>query len=282
MKVGEIKKTLAELGIRAAKPRGQHFLIDQRALEAIVAAAELKKDDTVLEIGPGLGVLTRELLARAGRVVAVELDLAFAGYLRESLVPQRLELVRGDIREINVLMVLGKNIEQYKLVANIPYNITSEIFEKFLLHDPAPSLMVLLVQREVAERVVAKPPRMNRLAVLVQYFGKPEIVRQVSRGAFWPVPQVDSAVLRIQRYADDALIARERAVPRGQFFEIVQAGFSASRKKLISNLRSLGYARDALERALAGAQVDFAARVEMVGIEQWITISVQLENKKRG
>lgn len=278
----DIKKQLEVLGVRATKLRGQHFLIDQNALRAIVAAAELKKSDTVLEIGPGLGVLTLELLAHAGRVVAVELDLAFAKHIEEELVPQGLTLVRGDIREMDVGALLGSKNPQYKLVANIPYNITSEILEKFLLHDPTPSLMVLLVQREVAERVCAKPPKMNRLAVLVQYFGKPEIVRHVSRGAFWPSPRVDSAILRISRYPEDILRTRERVVLLKEFSSIVQAGFVAPRKKLLRNLRSLGYARDLIERVFNRIGVALDARAETVSMEQWLRISTQLVNKKRG
>lgn len=277
----EIKKQLEILGVRATKLRGQHFLIDTGVLAAIAAAAELKKSDMVLEIGPGLGVLTRELLRQAGTVVAVELDLAFAKYLEASLGPQGLKLVQGDIREIDVKKELGAHVHSYKLVANIPYNITSEIFERFLMHDPAPHLLVLIVQREVALRVCATPGRMNRLAVLVQYFGEPESVRHVSRGAFWPAPKVDSTVLCIRRHADDVLRTREKKISRDRFFRMVQAGFSAPRKKLFGNLLRAGYARAALEHAFEGIGIDRNHRAEAVSMDQWFLLGRKLQSKEK-
>jgi 16S rRNA (adenine1518-N6/adenine1519-N6)-dimethyltransferase len=275
----EIKKQLEELGIRATSLRGQHFLIDTSALHVIVEAAELQKSDTVFEIGPGLGVLTRKLLDTVGRVVAVELDHVLAKHLEATLGPHRFELIEADIRDVVISKVLGEKQKKYKLVANIPYNITSTILEQFLLAEPAPRLCVLLVQREVAERIVAIPPKMSRLAVFVQYFGKAELVRRILRGAFWPVPKVDSAVLRIRRYPDEVLQKRESAVPRDEFFRIVQAGFFAPRKKLIRNLCALGFDKEALASACSKAKIDRDVRAESVSIDQWLALAEELNKK---
>ncbi|MBI4133690.1 ribosomal RNA small subunit methyltransferase A, partial [Candidatus Uhrbacteria bacterium] len=258
MTPAEIKEALKGLGIRATRVRGQHFLVDRGALKKIVDAAELANDDAVLEIGPGLGVLTRELVRHAGCVCAVELDQALATRLDSLGLPKdRLTVRRGDVRAIpNAALVGPCTKKRYKLVANIPYNITSDVLEKFLLEEPSPVCMVLLVQREIAERIVASAGRMSRLGVLVQYFGKPDIVSRVDRHAFWPAPRVESAIVRVRRYPEEVLGRREMIVSRDEFFRVVRSGFAAPRKKLLGNLRGgLGRARSEVARCLLDTKI---------------------------
>lgn len=276
----KIKKELAELGIRANRLRGQLFLIDRHALRAILEAAELTPRDAVLEIGPGLGVLTRELVARAGSVVAVELDQAIAKYLQTKIRSRKFHLVACDVRErSNRELIKPCATEDYKLVANIPYNITSDVLEKFLEEEPAPQLIVLLLQREVAERISAAPPHLSRLAVLVQYFGHPEIIRRVSREAFWPSPRVESAIVRIRRYPKEVLARRETLVPRAAFFRFVRAGFSSPRRKLAGNLyRNLGISRARILEVLAAAGIPGDSRAERLSLEHWFSIAKLLQS----
>lgn len=273
MKPSDIQQKLAALGLRATKIRGQHFLIDKTVLDAIVAAAELKRTDTVLEIGPGLGVLTEELLNRAGCVIGVEVDSGFARYLSAEYVPRGLHLVRGDILGFDMKTLVEGCGPYFKVVANIPYNITSALLEKFLTSTPVPKLMVVLIQKEVAERVTATAGAMNRLAALVQYFGKPEIIRVVGRQAFWPAPRVDSAILRIRHYSEEVMKRRTAVAPRQFFFKVVAAGFSAPRKKLVNNLaHGLGFAREVVIEAMKKSRVDLDGRAEKFGMDEWFRI----------
>lgn len=278
MKASGVREKLEQLGLHTTKIRGQHFLIDDDARHAIVYAAELKRTDTVLEIGPGLGVLTEELMAHAGCIIGVEIDSGFARYLDTEYVPRGLHLVRGDVLDFDTKTLVEGCGQRFKLVANIPYNITSAILEKFLKSSPAPELMVLLIQKEVAERVTASAGAMNRLAVLVQYFGKPEMVRVVGRRAFWPAPRVDSAILRIRRYSEEVMKRREEAAPRQFFFKMVAAGFSAPRKKLVNNVANgLGLDKELVIEALEKSRINPATRPEEVGFEQWLVLAAILK-----
>ncbi len=273
----EIKTELARLGIRAAKIRGQHFLVDAGVLKKIVDAAALTKNDAVLEIGPGLGVLTRELVHRAGCVVAVELDRVLAERLRRLDLP--LTVIQGDVRHIsNKELMATCRSSHYKLVANIPYSITSEVLEKFLLEEPAPQLLVLLVQHEVALRLAASRGSMTRVGVFVQYFGRPEILARVNREAFWPAPRVDSAIVRIRRFPIEVIRRREAALPRDAFFRIVRASFSAPRRKVVGNLtRELGESREKVLRAFEITRLSMDVRAEEVTSEEWQALARALK-----
>lgn len=221
------------ISVKLTKLRGQHLLRDERVLADIVAAAELTRNDTVLEVGPGTGTLTVELAKRAGHVVAVELDRRFEAELRRTLVGRdNIELIWGDVLRIPLLnpppFKGGGKGGGFKIVSNLPYQITSPFLWKFLTDD-GPELLVLMIQKEVAERIAAKPPRMSLLAVMVQTFGTVEIVRPVSRSAFYPPPRVDSAVIRIRRVPVD--FDRDRVI------KLAKAGFSSPRRKLSNNLK---------------------------------------------
>ena len=241
---------------------GQHWLKDPEILADIAEAAELTGDDVVLEIGPGLGTLTSRLLARANSVTAVEFDADLARKLPGQFPGKKLAVVNQDILQFD-LNQLPKN---YKVVANVPYYITSKIVEKLMTAGNKPSIAVLLVQKEVAERIAAEAGNMSVLSVSVQIFAEAELDIEVPRQFFTPPPKVDSQVV-ILRTRNNPLITPE---DQRDFFRIVKAGFSAKRKKLRSSLSGgLGIDKSAVEELLKNAGISPDARAEDLAIEDW-------------
>lgn len=260
---------LAALGIRPKKSLGQNFLVDPTYRARIVDASELTLDDTVLEIGPGPGVLTELIAAVAGRVIAVELDDRLIPFLRERfLADSNVLIVHGDILKIDPgALTEGK---RYKVVANLPYYITSAAIRHLLESEPAPEVLVLTVQREVAERMVAQPPNMRLLALGVQFYCTGRIVAKVPAGAFYPVPKVDSAVVRLDRRSTP--VAED--VEAGRFFDVARAGFSQPRKQLRNSLASgLQIAPADVERWLALAGIDPKRRAETLSLAEWAALA---------
>jgi len=256
-------------GIIPKKSLGQNFLHDQNTLEKLVELAELTPDATVVEIGAGTGNLTRLLVRQAARVIAVELDERLVSLLRAEFATEpRVELVHGDILEINLAERVGP--VPYMVVANLPYYITSAILRHFLEHPPRPQRLVLTVQREVAERLVATPGAMSLLAVSVQFYGQPRIVMHLSPAAFWPRPDVESAVVRIDVYA-----APPVAVPDERlFFRVVRAGFGQKRKQLRNSLSAgLHLDKAQAEEVLGKAGVDPQRRAETLSLDEWAAIT---------
>jgi dimethyladenosine transferase len=244
------------------KSLGQHWLKEPEILADIAEAAELTGDDVVLEIGPGLGTLTSRLLARANSVTAVEFDTDLARKLPGQFPGKKLTVVNQDILQFD-LNQLPKN---YKVVANVPYYITSKIVEKLMTAENKPSIAVLLVQKEVAERIAAEAGNMSVLSVSVQIFAEAELDIEVPRQFFTPPPKVDSQVV-VLRTRNNPLITPEDQ--RG-FFRIVKAGFSAKRKKLRSSLSGgLGIDKSAVEELLKNAGISPDARAEDLAIEDW-------------
>ncbi|MCJ1966718.1 16S rRNA (adenine(1518)-N(6)/adenine(1519)-N(6))-dimethyltransferase RsmA [Candidatus Nanosynbacter sp. TM7-075] len=244
------------------KSLGQHWLKDPEILADIAEAAELTGDDVVLEIGPGLGTLTSRLLARANSVIAVEFDADLARKLPGQFPGKNLEVFNEDILQFD-LNQLPKN---YKVVANVPYYITSKIVEKLMTAENKPSIAVLLVQKEVAERIAADPGNMSVLSVSVQIFAEAELDIEVPRQFFTPPPKVDSQVV-VLRTCNSPLIASE---DQRDFFRIVKAGFSAKRKKLRSSLSGgLGINKSVAEELLKNAGISPDARAEDLAIEDW-------------
>ena len=244
------------------KSLGQHWLKDPEILADIAEAAELTGDDVVLEIGPGLGTLTSRLLARANSVTAVEFDADLARKLPGQFPGKKLTVVNQDILQFD-LNQLPKN---YKVVANVPYYITSKIVEKLMTAENKPSIAVLLVQKEVAERIAAEAGNMSILSVSVQIFAEAELDIEVPRQFFTPPPKVDSQVV-VLRTRDDPLITPE---DQRDFFRIVKAGFSAKRKKLRSSLSGgLGIDKSVAEELLKNAGISPDARAEDLAIEDW-------------
>jgi 16S rRNA (adenine1518-N6/adenine1519-N6)-dimethyltransferase len=274
----EVRRLLDRLGLRAKKSLGQHFLVDKRVLHRIVSAAELTSEDTVIEVGPGLGILTKELARRAGRVIAVEADPNLASVVRE--VVADIDIISADILQTDpALLLASSGVEDaspsYKVVANIPYYITSPILRHFLEASLKPSLMVVMVQKEVGEAIVAQPGRMSLLAVSIQFYGQPAVVDHVPARSFYPPPKVDSVILQIKVHQQPPV-----SVPQAnRFFDVVRAGFSAPRKQLRNALaQGLGIppkeAANLLERAL----IDPQRRAETLHLEEWARICEEISS----
>ncbi len=274
--ISSIPALLRAYGLRPKKSLGQNFLTDPAALQRIVAAADLVADDTVLEVGAGLGTLTRLLAEKAGRVVAVELDERLVGILHKQLADlANVEIVHGDILQIREF---GFSQQGYKVVGNLPYYITSAVLRHFLEGDPRPRLMVVTVQREVAERIVAQLPDMSLLATSVQFYGRPDIVARIPAGAFYPPPQVDSAVVRIQ-VAGQPAIALPQGVSEADFFRVVRAGFGQKRKTLRNALSAgLGLPPAQVAEVLTQAGVDPRRRAETLSLAEWVEIAANLKS----
>lgn len=248
------------------KSLGQHWLKDRDMLAAIAATAKLSRDDMVLEIGPGLGTLTSELLRRAGKVVAVEYDAELARKLPGQFPGTTLEVVYEDILQFD----LGSLPSGYKVVANVPYYITSKIVELLMTADNKPSLVVLLVQKEVAERLAAKAGDMSILGVSAQLFAEVELGIEVPAEYFTPPPKVDSRVV-VLRTRPQPLVPRE---DERALFRVVKAGFSSKRKKLRSSIAAgLAISKPAAEELLRHADIDSELRAEDLSLDDWVRLA---------
>lgn len=270
---GQLRRLMGAERLRPRKSLSQNFLTDPEALDAIVKAAELVPGDRVVEIGPGLGVLTRRLLAAGASVLAVEVDPRLAEYLRRELYgADAFELIEADALSLHPREMFPG--ERFKVVANIPYHITSPLLHTFLEGDRPPELTVLLVQLEVAERVAARPGRMSYLSVFAQNIATAEVVARVPAEAFEPAPAVDSAVLRLRRRGDPAIPVGE---PREPFYRVVQAGFRQRRKQVHNGLsRELPVDREAVEAALDECGVTPDRRPQTLTIDEWACLASAL------
>ncbi len=264
------RQLLRRHGLKARKSLGQHFLVDETALATVLDAADLGPGDTVIEVGPGLGVLTEELAGRAGRVIAVELDERLAAALGERLASQdNVSVVAGNILDVDLEELLGDAATSYKVVANLPYYITSLVLRRFLEAPQRPETMVVMVQREVAETIAAAPGAMSLLSVSVQFYGEPVIVGIVPAASFYPPPAVDSAILKITASTSHRLAVADHP----GFFELVRAGFRASRKQLANSLANgLGRPRDEVLPLLEAAGIDPKRRAQTLSVDEWIRL----------
>lgn len=263
--VEEIKTKIRELGLRPARANGQNFIIEEEPLLEIIAAAEVKAGDHVLEIGPGLGALTEELLKVGARVTAIEYDAKMANFLRTTLAKKYpLEIIEGDARALADVKFLA-GLKKYKIVANIPYHITSELIRQFTDAANPPTRMALLMQHEVAERVAAAPPDMNLLAFFAQWFASVNYVCKVPKNLFWPEPAVDSAIVSFVPGAGAAKSLKLSAAEQKNLFSLVKKGFSHPRKQLGNNLGVV-----AADRARLTA-IDWRRRAETLTHAEWIT-----------
>lgn len=256
---------LKRYGLRADKRLGQNFLQDPSALEKIANAAEIQADDCVLEIGPGLGSLTRYLAVSARQVTAVELDPDLLAPLKAILTPHpNVRILHGDILDLSIADLVDQT--GYIVAANIPYNITSAIIRHLLESPSKPRRIVLTIQKEVAERICAQPGDLSLLALSVQVYGQPSIRAKIPASAFHPVPNVDSAILRIDIY-DEPLIPAEML---DRFFKLIKAGFSQKRKTLRNSLSSGLHIKPAeAESLLTSADIDPMRRAETLSIAEW-------------
>jgi 16S rRNA (adenine1518-N6/adenine1519-N6)-dimethyltransferase len=266
------KSLLDRYGLEPKKGLGKNFRNDPNVLEKIVASAEVTPDDTVLEIGPGTGALTEALARHAKRVIAVEIDERFEPILRERLEAySNVEIVFRDILQTDVPSLVGEG--EFIVVANVPYYITSAIIRHLLDVSGRPKRLVLTMQVEVAERLVAKPNDMSLLAVSAQYYGAVKIVMHIKAGAFWPRPEVDSAVVRLDTYAAPAV-----DVPDDQtFFRVVKAGFSQKRKQLKNSLGDgLHLSAEATVSWMESAGIDPRRRAETLTLAEWGALARKL------
>lgn len=276
------KRLLRHSGIRTRKKLGQHFLIDEGTLELILATAQLTPDNIVIEVGPGLGVLTAELCRRAGRVIAVELDdklaSALAGLLSSC---ENLTVVNKDILKTAPEELLGEagitSSAGYRVVANLPYYITSPVLRHFLGADLKPELMVVMVQKEVAEEITAKPGKMSLLSIGIQIYGKAEIAGYVPAACFYPEPEVDSAILKITPYDKPPVAISDNE----RFFSLVKAGFSVPRKQLANSLsQGPGVPKKETLMLLERAGIDPRRRAETLTLEEWALLLKKYEEMK--
>jgi 16S rRNA (adenine1518-N6/adenine1519-N6)-dimethyltransferase len=267
---GQLRRLMGTARLRPRKSLSQNFLTDPEALDAIVAAAELQPGDRVVEIGPGLGVLTRRLLAAGASVLAVELDPRLAEYLRRELYGvDRFELIEADALDLHPREMFPN--QPFKVVANIPYHITSPLLHAFLEGERPPELTVLLVQLEVAERVAAPPGQMSYLSVFAQNVAEVEVVARVPAAAFEPAPAVDSAVLRLRRRPEPTVAVGDARPP---FYRVVQAGFRQRRKQVHNGLsRELPVDREAVTSALERCGVAPDRRPQTLSVSEWACLA---------
>src|SRR3989344_2924289 len=272
----QIKKLCQAYGITPQRSKGQHFLMDTTVIDTMVETARLTERDTVLEVGPGLGILTEALVAVAGHVVSVELDRKLFALLQAKFVASRnLELVNDDILRWNLADRLGA---EYKVVANIPYNITSRFLKNILTAEVKPSTAVILVQKEVAERICAPAGQLSLLGISVQLYGRPAVVATVGRQQFWPMPAVDSAIVAIRDIQPAAAIAaRLKPVTEKQFWQLVRIGFSAKSKKLVNNLAAgLKDHGKIVESAAAEVGLTPNVRAHNLTVADWLELAKKL------
>jgi 16S rRNA (adenine1518-N6/adenine1519-N6)-dimethyltransferase len=267
---GQLRRLLYAEGLRPRKSLSQNFLTDPEALDAIVAAADLQPGDRVVEIGPGLGVLTRRLLAAGASVTAVEVDPKLAAWLRAELgALPAFDLIEADALTLHPRDLSGEG--DYKVVANIPYHITSPLLHAFLGAESPPERIVILVQAEVAERVASPPGGMSYLSVFAQNIATAEVVANVAAASFEPAPEVDSAVLRLLRRPAPVVAAGDE---RERFIRVVQAGFRERRKKIHNGLgRQLGIVREELDAAFAACAIDSERRPQTLSVEEWACLA---------
>lgn len=270
----DVHALLKRYNLDPYKGLGQNFLVDQGALEKIVACGEIEKTDTVLEIGAGLGSLTRLLAQAAGRVVAVEIDRKMIPPLKEVMGRyENCEIVQGDILELDPAALIGET--EYLVVANIPYYITSAIIRHLLAAEVKPSRLVLTMQKEVAKRICAEPGDLSLLALSVQVFGEPRIATTIPAGAFFPPPKVDSATLVVELYPESFLSERQLE----DFFVLAKAGFSQKRKMLRNTISSgLKISVDKAEGLLRQAGIDPTRRAQTLDLVEWRTLVGEYEN----
>jgi 16S rRNA (adenine1518-N6/adenine1519-N6)-dimethyltransferase len=253
---------------------GQNFLKNNEIVKKIVAAANLQVDDLVLEIGPGKGILTEELAKKAGKVVAVEIDENLVDLLKGKFKDYKnVEIIGGDILKIDLNKILTTNDQRpttYNVIANLPYYITSPIIRMFLEAGYPPEEMIIMVQKEVAERIVAKPGQMSILAVSVQYYADAEMLFEVGKENFDPIPEVDSAVIRISQIKK----SDEKQINTNKFFRVVRAGFCAKRKTLANNLaNSFHLDRSDVEEKIKYLKIKNTARAQELSVEDWKKLS---------
>jgi len=269
----QVKAFLRQSGFRAKKRLGQHFLVDEELMECILSAADISINDIVIEVGPGLGILTVRLAEMASEVIAVEIDSRLVSILRGKLASSpNVKIIHADILKVTPRHLLENYLttpelaQNYKVVANLPYYITSPVIRHFLESPWKPSLMVIMVQKEVGEAIAAAPGKMSLLSVIVQFYSKPAIVAYVPAASFYPSPKVDSVVLRLDVYPKPFV----EVANIESFFDIVRCGFCAPRKQLRNSLaKALEMPGSQVTLILEKAGIEAKRRAETLSLEEW-------------
>ncbi len=275
----KIKEICRLFEIKPTRSKGQNFLVNERIYDDIVKAAEITSSDEVLEVGPGLGFLTAKLASASKRVVAVELDDKLANYLQVGIDTQdikNVEIVNEDILRFNITKYFPLETK-YKVVANLPYNITSIFLRLFLSNRHQPTALTLMLQKEVAERIVATPPDMSLLALSVQYYSEATIIREVKAGNFWPEPKVDSAVIRLVTKSRPKISPEKQELEDKLFFRLAKFGFSAKRKMLKNNLAGgLKINQQIITSVMEKNKLGPLLRAEDLSLEDWLKLFAAL------
>jgi 16S rRNA (adenine1518-N6/adenine1519-N6)-dimethyltransferase len=273
-----LRQLCAEAGMAPSKAYGQNYLITEKPIQKIIEAGELSAEDIVVEVGPGFGVLTLAMAPLVKKVLSFEIERHLEGYWQEQQRKFRnIEIVWGNVlnQVENEQPDILNNLKTYKVLANIPYQITSKILRLFLEEvENKPERIIVMVQKEVADRICAKAGDMSMLAISVQYYGMPHIITKVSKGSFWPSPKVDSAILMIKPQVSP----KPNVYTDKEFFDFVRVGFSHPRKQLWSNLAGTYKDLD-LKKILKEVTGNEKIRAEELSVEQWKKILEKIPRK---
>ncbi|MBU1036789.1 ribosomal RNA small subunit methyltransferase A [Patescibacteria group bacterium] len=268
-----IKKT----GLKPDKLKGQNFCIEQKVIEEMIKAANISPQDTIIEVGPGFGFLTDKLCNKTKEVIAVELDKKLFKIVKNlEKFYNNLQAIEGDILKLKMENLLSRKrtvekFQNYKIVANLPYAISSVFLKKFLTSDFKPQAMTLLLQKEVAQRICAAPGKMSLLALSIQLYSKPVLIKIISKESFWPVPQVDSAILRIEKIH---AFPFAKEVPEKVFWQVIRSGFCSKRKQLHNNLKnSLHLNTDQLDKVFSQSQLNEKIRAQELSLKDWLKLA---------
>jgi 16S rRNA (adenine1518-N6/adenine1519-N6)-dimethyltransferase len=269
MKKTEILSLLNKYSISIKKSLGQNFLMDANVVKKIVQTANPRINECIIEIGPGLGILTEELAKTKAAITSIEID------------SKLISLLKNELKNYSNIKIINKDALkfsppkcQYKVVANLPYYITSPLISHFLNAKNKPKKLVILIQKEVAEKICAKSPNLNVLAINVQVFGKPKIIMKVSKKSFYPIPKVDSAVLEIKMHKQPLI--KEKNIKK--FFKIVHAGFSQKRKTILNALsNNLSIKTEKIKEALKKCPIKSTERAQNLTIEDWEKLTINLK-----
>jgi len=267
-----VKEFLNKYGLWPKKHLGQHFLICESELKKMIEASNITTKDTVIEVGPGTGILTKALAQKAKQIIAVEKDRQLASALQENIRADtwgtNVTVIQKDILKFDPKDFMAED-ESYILVGDIPYYLSSRLFRHFLTKvTRKPQKIILMLQKEVAERVCAEAPHTNLLALSVQVFGEPRIVTSVPKKCFWPEPRVESTILVVEKISDEFFTKNN--IEQEKFFMLLKKGFAQKRKKLINNLAdAFKIQKSDLETTFEKCEVDNSARAENLDLQQW-------------
>ena len=268
------KAILNEMGINPRKSLGQHFLVANGVINIITRAAQIQSTDTILEVGPGLGILTRELVKQTPNVIAIELDEQLANALSDRIQSKGLKVIAEDARKVDIKAVTRGL--PYKLISNLPYYAAGPILRHFLESDHPPETAVIMLQREVAKQMVAKPGHMSLVSIGTQIYGAIRIVSFIPSSAFYPKPNVTSAIVKIETYKNPLV----EYANRESFFSVVKAGFSAPRKQLRNALaQGLKVSTAIAGDHLTSARIEPEARPSTLSLENWIALHLIIHGR---